>query len=89
MDLNRTQLLVHDDAELNKFRIDHGNPNDIQIERSDPNKDANLVEGNGNRISICIWLIHQIRIRFVINLILKEVMAHCHLTYMQVLVNFV
>ena len=48
MELNQTQLLVHHDTELNKFRTDHGIPNDVQIERSRPNKDANLVEGHGN-----------------------------------------
>ncbi|GFZ16768.1 hypothetical protein Acr_26g0000380 [Actinidia rufa] len=45
MELNRAQLLVHDDTTLDKFRTDHGIPNDVQIEGSEPNEDANLVEG--------------------------------------------
>ncbi|GFY87929.1 hypothetical protein Acr_05g0015680 [Actinidia rufa] len=52
MELNQAQLLVHDDATLNKFKIDHDIPEDIQIERLEPNKDSNLVEGNGDRIPI-------------------------------------
>ncbi|GFS42840.1 hypothetical protein Acr_00g0082000 [Actinidia rufa] len=65
MELNRAQLLVHDDEDLNKFRTDHGIPMDVQIEHPGPNKDSNLV------------------------LMLKKVMARCHLTFMQVSVNFI
>ncbi|GFZ00784.1 hypothetical protein Acr_14g0004190 [Actinidia rufa] len=52
LELNRAQLLVHDDAALNKFRIDHGILEDVEIELTKPNEDANLVEGNGERIPI-------------------------------------
>ncbi|GFY97124.1 FLG22-induced receptor-like kinase 1 [Actinidia rufa] len=31
MELNRAQLLVHDDANLNKFRTDHGIPADVSV----------------------------------------------------------
>ena len=48
MELKGAQLLVHNDAALNKFRTNHDIFNDIQIERFNPNKDANLVEGNEN-----------------------------------------
>ena len=53
------------------------------------NKDANVVEENGNRISICTWLIHQVGLRFVICPMLKKVMSRCWLTFMQMFVNFV
>ena len=48
MDLSRAQLLVHGDAALNEFRIDHDIPDNIQIERRRPNENANSVEGNEN-----------------------------------------
>ncbi|GFS30002.1 hypothetical protein Acr_00g0009640 [Actinidia rufa] len=89
MELNRAQLLVHNNAALNKFRTDHDIPEDVQIEHHRPNEDANLVEGNGDRIPIQTWLIHQAGLRFSISLMLKEVMERCHLTFMQVSVNFV
>ena len=54
MELNRAQLLVHDDATLNKFRTDHGIPEDVQIEHFGPNEDANLVEGNRDHIPVGI-----------------------------------
>ncbi|GFY96628.1 hypothetical protein Acr_11g0009340 [Actinidia rufa] len=41
MELSRPQLLVHNDAVMNKFRSDHGIPNDILIEKPGPNEDAN------------------------------------------------
>ena len=61
MELNRAQLLAHDDTVLNKFRTDHDIPEDVQvqIERYGHNKDANLVEGNGDRIPVRTWMIHQ------------------------------
>ena len=52
MELNRAQVLVHDDATLNKFRIDHGIPEDVQIERPRPKEDVNLVKGNKDRIPV-------------------------------------
>ncbi|GFS40644.1 hypothetical protein Acr_00g0069670 [Actinidia rufa] len=45
-EVDLAQLLVHDDAALNKFKTDHGIPKDIQIECPRTNEDANLVEGN-------------------------------------------
>ena len=89
MELNWAQLLVHNDATLNKFKADHDIPGNIQIEQSSPNKDANLVEGNENQIPVQIFPIHQDGIRFSISSMLKEVMAQCHLTFMQVSVNFI
>ncbi|GFS36783.1 hypothetical protein Acr_00g0048010 [Actinidia rufa] len=47
MDLNQAQLPVHNDAALNEFRIDHGIPDNVQIERPGPNENANNVEGMG------------------------------------------
>ncbi|GFZ09225.1 sorting nexin 1 [Actinidia rufa] len=73
MELNRAQLLVHDDATLNKFRTDHGIPEDVQIEHSGTNKNANLAEGNGDRIPVRIWLIHQVGLRFPISPIAEGV----------------
>ena len=89
MELNRVQLLVHDDATLNKFRTDHGIPVDIQIEHFRPNEKGNLVEGNEDHILVRMWLIHQDGLRFPIRPMLKEVMARCHFNFMQVSVNFV
>ncbi|GFY94385.1 hypothetical protein Acr_09g0008310 [Actinidia rufa] len=50
MDLNRTQLMVHDDNAFNKFKIDHGIPDDVQIKKPEPNENADTIEGNGNQI---------------------------------------
>ncbi|GFZ01497.1 hypothetical protein Acr_15g0001060 [Actinidia rufa] len=33
MELNQVQLLVHNDVSLNKLRVDHGIPSDVQIDR--------------------------------------------------------
>ena len=89
MSLNQAQLLVHNDEALNKFRSEHRIPDDVQIEHPRSNEITNFVKGNGNRISICIWLIHQAGLQFPINPMLKEVMSRYHLTFMQVFVNFV
>ena len=79
MELNRVQLLVHNDVALNnKFRIKHDIPNDVHIERSEPNEDANLVEGNGPYSSSD--MADPTGLRFSISPMLKEVMARCHLT---------
>ena len=80
---------MHDDTALNQFRTDHGILNGLKIERSRSKEDANLVKGHGNWIPIYIWLIHQVGLQVPINLMLKEVMARCHLTFMQVSVKFV
>ncbi|GFZ09008.1 multifunctional protein 2 [Actinidia rufa] len=42
MELNRAQLLVHDDATLNQFMTNHGIPEDIQIELVHLSDHANL-----------------------------------------------
>ena len=89
MELNRAQLLVHNNAALDKIKEDHGIPDDIQLERSGPNEDANLVEGNEDQIAIRIWLIHQDGLRCPISSMLKKVMVLCCLTIMQLSVNFV
>ena len=52
MELNWAQLLVHDDAALVQFRANHNIPDNVLIERSGPNEDANLVEGEDNRIPV-------------------------------------
>ena len=36
MELNRAQLLVHDDTVIEKFMRDHDIPNNVLIERSGP-----------------------------------------------------
>ena len=82
MELNLAQLLVHDGKALAKFRRDHNILDDVAIERLGPREGVNTVKGDGNRISVRIWLIHQAVLRFPISL--KEVMAECHLTFMQV-----
>ena len=89
MELNRAQVLIHTNAALDKFRADHGISNNVQIERFGPNEDTNLVERNEDRIPIWIWLIHYAGFWFPKSLMLKEVMVHYHLTFMQLSVIFV
>ena len=89
MKVNRAQLLMHDDTTIEKFIRDHGFPNVVLIERLGPRKDANTAEGNGNRIPVRTRLIHQAGLRFPISPMLKEVMARCRLTFMQMSVNVV
>ncbi|GFS33071.1 hypothetical protein Acr_00g0026180 [Actinidia rufa] len=84
MELNRAQLLIYDKVAMNKFRSDHGIPNDVRIERLEPNKDANLVEGHEDCILVLIWLIYQKDLRFPISSMLKEVMVQCRLTFIVV-----
>ena len=88
-ELNQAQLLVHDNAATKIFRKDYNIPDDVAIERSGPIKEAHNVEGDGNRILVSIWLIHQAGLKFPISLMLKEVMAQCPLPFMQVSINFV
>ncbi|GFY91170.1 hypothetical protein Acr_07g0013660 [Actinidia rufa] len=61
MELNRAQLLVHDDAALAQFCTAHNILNDVLIKRPGPNKDVDWVEGDGNCIPVQTWLIHQPR----------------------------
>ena len=80
--------MVRDDAILNKFHNDNAIPKDVQIERPWPNENVNLVEDNRDRIPIRTRLIYKVVLRFPIRLMLKKVMAHYHLLFMQVSVNF-
>ncbi|GFY97745.1 hypothetical protein Acr_12g0002860 [Actinidia rufa] len=89
MELNRAQLLVHDDRALEKFRATHGIPTNVTIEHPVPNNIPHVVAEKLNCIPICTWLIHQAGLRFLINPMLKEVMARYRLTFMQVSINFV
>ena len=82
-------MLVHNNAALNKFRVDHDISNDVQIERFGPNEDTNLVKGNEDQFPIQIWIIHQDGLQFPISPMLKEVMARCRLTFIQVSINFI
>ena len=52
MELNQAQLLVHDDATLAQFRADHNIHDNVLIERSSSNEDANLVDEEGNHIPV-------------------------------------
>ena len=47
------------------------------------------MQGDGDRISVRTWLIHQAGLWFPISPTLKEVMALYHLTFIQVSINFV
>ena len=59
MELNRVELLVHDDKALKKFRRTYGIPADVRIERPGPNDVPHVVADNPNRIPIRSWLIYQ------------------------------
>ena len=72
-----------------QFRSDHDIPHDVLIESLGPNEEAAIVESHGDRIHVRTWLIHQVDLRFPISPLLKEVMARCRLTFMQMLINFV
>ncbi|GFY92975.1 hypothetical protein Acr_08g0013710 [Actinidia rufa] len=47
MELNQAQLLVYYNATLAQFHIDHNIPDNVLIERPDPNEDANWEEREG------------------------------------------
>ena len=81
--------MVHDDKALERFRRTYGIPVDIQIECPGPNNVPHVVVDNVDRIPIRISLIYKPELRFPINSLLKEVMARCRLTFMQVSINFV
>ena len=89
MELNRSQLLVHDNATLAQFHANHNIPDNVLIKRPGPNEDVELVEGESNHIPIQTWLIHQVGLKFPFSPLLKEVMALRRLTFMQVSVNFI
>ena len=88
MELNRAQLLVHDDRAMERFST-HGIPVNVTIERSRPNNVLYVVVDNLDRISVRTWPIYQVGLRFPISLLLKEVMACYRLPFMQVSFNFV
>ena len=50
---------------------------------------ATTVQGDSDHILIQIWLIHQAGLWFPVNPLLKKVMAHCGLTFIQASINFV
>ncbi|GFS33928.1 hypothetical protein Acr_00g0031310 [Actinidia rufa] len=80
MKLNRSQRLVHEYIAMTKFWSNHNILNEILIERPGPNNVATIV-GVEDRILVRTSLIHQVGLRFPIDLMLKEVMAHCRLTF--------
>ncbi|GFZ14403.1 hypothetical protein Acr_24g0005930 [Actinidia rufa] len=84
MTLNQAQLLVHDGEALAQFRADHRIPDDVVIERSGPNDDADWVEGEGNRIPIRTWFIYQAELRFSLSKLLRTILSLCGLTFMQI-----
>ncbi|GFS42099.1 hypothetical protein Acr_00g0078090 [Actinidia rufa] len=89
LELNRAQLLVHDDEALAQFCIDHRISDDVMIKQPGPNDDSDWVEGEGNRIPIRTWFIHQAGLRFPLGKLLRTVLSLCGLTFMQVSGNFV
>ena len=89
MELNRAQQLMNDDAATSRFRRDYKIPNDVLIERLGLNEVTATVRGYVDCILVCTWLIHQARLLFSLSPMLKEVMARCGLTFMQVSINFV
>ena len=72
MELNRVQLLVHDDTTLAKFYVDHNILNNVLIESLGPSEDANLVEGEGKCIPVQTWMIHQVGLKFPPSPLLKR-----------------
>ena len=89
MELNQAQLLVHDDRAIERFRAIHGIPSNVTIEYLEPNSVPHVVGDNLDCILVNTWLIYQAELRFLINPLLKEVMARCCLTFMQVSINFI
>ncbi|GFY93139.1 COP1-interacting protein-like protein [Actinidia rufa] len=67
MELNQAQLLVHDDKAMERFRVKHGIPADVHIERPEPNEIAEVVKGNEDRIpphlhaSVCQFCLNRAR----------------------------
>ncbi|GFY88826.1 hypothetical protein Acr_06g0007660 [Actinidia rufa] len=61
MELNRAQLLIHDDRAMKKFRSKHGILANVTTERPRPNDVPCVVANNPDRIPVCIWLIYHAR----------------------------
>ena len=80
---------MHNDAARARFKRDHEIPNDIRVERPSSNKVDTTMRGLGDLIPVCTWLIHQAGLQFPVDLMLKEVMDRCGLTFNQVSINFV
>ncbi|GFY86740.1 AAR2 protein family [Actinidia rufa] len=89
MELNRAQLLVYDDRALEKFWATHGILANVMIKHPRPNDIPHVGAEKPNHIPVHTWLIHQAGLQFLNSPMLKEVMARCRLTFMQVSVNFV
>ena len=89
MALNRAQLLVHNDEALARFYADHRIPDNVIIEKLALMDDVEWVEGEGNRMPVRTWFIHQSGLRFPMSKLLKTVMSLCRITFMQVSVNFI
>ena len=77
MELNRDQLLVHDDRAMEKFKFKHGIPANVIIEHPGPYDVPHIVADNPDRIPVRIWLIYQAKPQFPISPLLKEVMTRC------------
>ncbi|GFY87862.1 serine carboxypeptidase S28 family protein [Actinidia rufa] len=89
MELNRAQHLVHNDASLACFRREHRIPNDILVDQPSLNEVAATVRGHDDRILVRTSLIYQDELWFLVSPMLKEVMARCSLTFIQVSINYV
>ncbi|GFZ14081.1 hypothetical protein Acr_24g0002710 [Actinidia rufa] len=76
------ERLVHDDAALARFRRHHEIPDDVLIKRPSPREIAVTTRENSDRITFHIRLIRQAGLRFVVSPKMKDVMAHCGLTFM-------
>ena len=85
---NLTKLRNYD-ATLVRCRRNHEIPNDVLIKRLGPNEVTAIVRRHDNHIPFWILLIHQLGLQFLVSPMLKEVMAHCGLTFMQASINFV
>ncbi|GFY91020.1 hypothetical protein Acr_07g0012160 [Actinidia rufa] len=69
MELNNAQLLVHEDATIAQFRVDHNIPNDVMIERFGPNEDANW-----EVMSLCHLIFMKVSVNFVRTVLAVDVL---------------
>ena len=75
MELNRAQLLVHNDEVLKNFRRTYIIPVNVLIEHLGPNDVPHVMVDNLDCIPVRIWLIYQAGLRFPISPLMKEVLA--------------